>query len=44
MDAAFILCSKMLFRLKWCVMSREKKYACLWARTRSGMSRGTSSP
>ncbi len=29
---------KVLFRLRWAVMSRERRYACLWARTRRGRS------
>jgi hypothetical protein len=29
---------KVLFRLRWVVMSPERRYACLWARTKRSLS------
>ena len=35
---------KLLFRLKWAVMSQDKRYAYLWAKTKKSLAQADPSP
>ena len=39
MGQIFDLRKRLPFRLRWLAMSREKKYAYLWARTKGSLAR-----
>jgi hypothetical protein len=38
MSRALGFTKKVLFRLRWSVMSQERRYACLWTRTKRHLS------